>query len=114
MVGEADTPLATVPDVVATPRVAHCLFDAQWHPGVIGLVASKLKERLHRPVIAFAPSEAGSTVLRGSARSIPGFHARDALARVDAPRPRLIDRSGGTAIAAGLRLPPAHLPPFQT
>src|SRR3546814_7078164 len=64
MVGEAETALATVPDVVATPRVAHCLFDAQWHPGVIGLVASKLKERLHRPVIAFAPSDAGSTVLR--------------------------------------------------
>src|SRR3546814_16859438 len=98
MVGEAETALATVPDVVATPRVAHCLFDAQWHPGVIGLVASKLKERLHRPVIAFAPSEAGSTVLRGSARSIPGFHVRDALARVDATRPGLIARFGGPEI----------------
>src|SRR3546814_19302739 len=75
--------------------------------GVIGLVASKLKERLHRPVIAFAPSEAGSTVLRGSARSIPGFHVRAALARVDATRPGLIDRFGGHAMSAGLSLPPA-------
>src|SRR3546814_6826696 len=113
MVGEADTPLATVPDVVATPRVAHCLFDAQWHPGCIGLVASKLKDRLHRPVIAFAPSEAGSTVLRGSARSIPGFHVRDALARVDATRPGLIDRFGGHAMAAGLSLPQAHFADFE-
>src|SRR3546814_18696064 len=117
MVGEAETALATVPDVVATPRVAHCLFDAQWHPGVIGLVASKLKERLHRPVIAFAPSEPGSTVLRGSARSIPGFHVRDALARVDAMKPGLIDRFGGPAKAAGLSLPQEHfgeLPPAFT
>ena len=50
---------------------AYCLHDDGWHPGVVGLVASKLKEKLHRPVIAFAPSDAGSTVLRGSARSIP-------------------------------------------
>src|SRR3546814_671328 len=113
MVGEAETALATVPDVVATPRVAHCLFDAQWHPGVIGLVASKLKERLHRPVIAFAPSEPGSTVLRGSARSIPGFHVRDALARVDAMQPGLIDRFGGHAMAAGLSLPQAHFADFE-
>src|SRR3546814_724307 len=81
--------------------------------GVIGLVASKLKERLHRPVIAFAPSEAGSTVLRGSARSIPGFHVRDALARVDATRPGLIDRFGGHAMAAGLSLPQAHFADFE-
>ena len=53
-------------------------------PGVIGLVASKMKERLHRPVIAFAPAEPGSDRLRGSARSIPGFHIRDALAAVAA------------------------------
>ena len=62
------------------PPLAPCLFDPDWHPGVVGLVASKMKERLHRPVLAFAPSEPGSSVLRGSARSIPGFHIRDALA----------------------------------
>src|SRR3546814_15265625 len=79
-------------DVCSSDR-AHCLFDAQWHPGVIGLVASKLKERLHRPVVAFAPSEPGSPMLRGSARSIPGFHVRDALARVHATPPGQIGRA---------------------
>ncbi len=83
---------------------AVCVFDAEWHPGVIGLVASKLKEQLHRPVIAFAPSEPGSIELRGSARSIPGFHIRDAMAAVDAMHPGMIDRFGGHAMAAGMSL----------
>ncbi|CAA9343051.1 MAG: RecJ [uncultured Lysobacter sp.] len=87
----------------ATP-VAVCLFDADWHPGVVGLVASKIKERLHRPVIAFAPAEPGSMQLRGSARSIPGFHIRDALAAVSAQSPGVIERFGGHAMAAGLSL----------
>ncbi len=113
MIGEAEVALAAVPDVAATPRIAHCLFDAQWHPGVIGLVASKLKERLHRPVIAFAPGEPGGTLLRGSARSIPGFHVRDALARVDAAQPGLMERFGGHAMAAGLSLPQAHFEAFE-
>ena len=85
-------------------RYAACLFDADWHPGVVGLVASKLKERLHRPSIAFAPAEPDSDVLRGSARSIPGFHIRDALALVDARYPGLITRFGGHAMAAGMSL----------
>lgn len=84
--------------------VALCLFDADWHPGVVGLVASKLKERLHRPVIAFAPAEPGSESLRGSARSIPGFHIRDALAAIDAACPGLMIKFGGHAMAAGLSL----------
>ena len=113
MVGEAEAALAAVPDALGALRLAHCLFDAGWHPGVIGLVASKLKERLHRPVIAFAPSEPGSTLLRGSARSIPGFHIRDALAHVHAMRPGLMDRFGGHAMAAGLSLPQAHFEAFQ-
>ncbi|HVI59353.1 MAG TPA: single-stranded-DNA-specific exonuclease RecJ [Luteimonas sp.] len=104
MVADADAVLAALAAVDAAPRVAHCLFDAQWHPGVVGLVASKMKERLHRPVVAFAPSEPGSGLLRGSARSIPGFHVRDALARVDARQPGLIERFGGHAMAAGLSL----------
>ncbi|MEO6366229.1 MAG: DHH family phosphoesterase, partial [Luteimonas sp.] len=70
---------------------ALCLFDAQWHPGVVGLVASKMKEKTHRPTIAFAPAQPGSASLRaslrGSARSIPGFHIRDALAAVNAMNP---------------------------
>jgi single-stranded-DNA-specific exonuclease len=114
MVGEAEIALAAVPDAASAPRIAHCLFDAQWHPGVIGLVASKLKERLHRPVIAFAPGEPGGTLLRGSARSIPGFPIRDALARVEAAQPGLMDRFGGHAMAAGLSLPKANLEAFES
>jgi len=93
--------------------VAACLFDAQWHPGVVGLVASKMKDRLHRPVIAFAPAEPGAQALRGSARSIPGFHIRDALAAVDARNPGLIERFGGHAMAAGLSLPLSRLEAFR-
>ena len=92
---------------------AYCLFDAAWHPGVIGLVASRLKETLHRPVIAFAPSDTGSSLLRGSARSIPGVHVRDALADVDALHPGLILRYGGHAMAAGLSLEAEHFETFR-
>ncbi len=102
MVAEAERMVAgaQVPDTVGV-----ALFDAGWHPGVVGLVASRLKERLHRPVVAFAPSDAGSDTLRGSARSIPGFHVRDALAEVDARAPGLMGPFGGHAMAAGLSLP---------
>lgn len=93
--------------------VAACLFDAQWHPGVVGLVASKMKDRLHRPVVAFAPSEPGGASLRGSARSIAGLHIRDALALVDARHPGLIERFGGHAMAAGLSLPLDSLAAFE-
>lgn len=93
---------------------ALCLFDAEWHPGVVGLVASKLKERTHRPTIAFAPAEPGSGLLRGSARSIPGFHIRDALAAVDAAHPGLIEKFGGHAMAAGLALSLDALPAFAS
>lgn len=87
-----------------------CLHHADWHPGVIGLVASRLKEHLHRPVLALAPSGVGDGRLRGSARSIPGFHMRDAIALVDARHPRLIERFGGHAMAAGLTIAEGHLP----
>jgi len=90
-----------------------CLFDPNWHPGVIGLVASKMKERLHRPVIALAPAEPGSQQLRGSARSIDGLHIRDVLVEVDSAHPGLIERFGGHAMAAGLSLPLAHLADFE-
>jgi single-stranded-DNA-specific exonuclease len=96
----------------AGETAAVCVFDPEWHPGVIGLVASKLKEQLHRPVIAFSPSEPGSFELRGSARSIPGFHVRDALAAVDAMHPGLIARFGGHAMAAGLGLQRVQLETF--
>jgi single-stranded-DNA-specific exonuclease len=80
---------------------------------VVGLVASKMKERMHRPVLAFALADEGGTQLRGSARSIPGFHIRDALAEVDAAHPGLIERFGGHAMAAGLSLPVARLDAFR-
>nr|WP_245559049.1 single-stranded-DNA-specific exonuclease RecJ [Arenimonas oryziterrae] len=89
------------------------LFDAAWHAGVIGLVASRIKDRVHRPTIAFAPAEPGGTSLRGSARSIPGFHIRDALALIDAQNPGLIERFGGHAMAAGLSLDAHRLEAFR-
>ncbi|RBF00911.1 single-stranded-DNA-specific exonuclease RecJ, partial [Xanthomonas oryzae pv. oryzae] len=93
--------------------LAACLFDTEWHPGVIGLVASKLKDRLHRPVIALAPVEPGSSQLRGSARSIPGLHIRDVLAAVDARHPGLIQTFGGHAMAAGLSIHRTALATFE-
>jgi single-stranded-DNA-specific exonuclease len=90
------------------------LYQPDWHAGVIGLVASKLKERLHRPVVAFAPGDEGGVELRGSARSIAGFHLRDALAEVDARCPGLIGRFGGHAMAAGMSLALSHLDRFAS
>ena len=87
-----------------------CLFEADWHQGVIGILASRLKERYHRPTIAFA--DAGEGVLKGSARSIPGLHIRDALDAVAARHPGLISKFGGHAMAAGLSLPQAHFGAF--
>jgi single-stranded-DNA-specific exonuclease len=87
-----------------------CLFDAEWHQGVIGILASRLKERYHRPTIAFA--SAGEGVLKGSARSVPGFHIRDALDAVAARHPDLISKFGGHAMAAGLSLPEENFPAF--
>ncbi|MFP7721542.1 single-stranded-DNA-specific exonuclease RecJ [Lysobacter sp. A3-1-A15] len=114
MTDEAEAAVSRVVlDGGAAPRVA-CLFDPEWHPGVIGLVASRIKDRLHRPVVAFAPAGPGSPVLRGSARSIPGFHIRDALADVAARHPGMIERFGGHAMAAGLTLPAESLDAFRT
>ncbi len=114
MTDEATIALARVATLEGQAPLAVCLFDENWHPGVIGLVASRLKDSLHRPVIAFAPAEPGSTLLRGSARSIPGFHIRDALAAIDTAHPDLIARFGGHAMAAGLSLESAHLPRFES
>ncbi|MGH8288676.1 MAG: single-stranded-DNA-specific exonuclease RecJ [Steroidobacteraceae bacterium] len=86
----------------ALQRSGVCLFDESWHQGVVGLVASRIKERIRRPVIAFA--SAGEGQLRGSGRSMPGIHIRDVLANIDARHPQLIDRFGGHAMAAGLSL----------
>jgi single-stranded-DNA-specific exonuclease len=110
MVAEAEVMVAGLGQVDA---VGVALFEPSWHAGVIGLVASKLKERLHRPVVAFAPaSEDDTENLRGSCRSIAGFHIRDALAAIDARQPGLIERFGGHAMAAGLSLKSADYPRF--
>jgi len=82
------------------PGVA--LFDEAWHAGVVGLVASRIKERVHRPVAAFAPADGDE--LRGSVRSVEGVHVRDVLEAIDAREPGLILRFGGHAMAAGLTL----------
>jgi single-stranded-DNA-specific exonuclease len=79
-----------------------CLFDPNWHQGIVGLVASRIKERFHRPTIAFAP--AGEGELRGSGRSIEGVHLRDTLDLVTKVAPQMIRRFGGHAMAAGLSL----------
>jgi single-stranded-DNA-specific exonuclease len=91
-------------------RAGVCLYDPAWHQGVVGLVASRLKERLRRPVIAFAPVD--GQLLRGSARSIPGIHIRDVLDAIAAHTPGLISKFGGHAMAAGLTLETGGLEPF--
>lgn len=103
--------LARLGDVQAGERVGVSLFDPAWHHGVVGLVAAKVKERWHRPVVAFAPAGEGDE-LRGSARSVPGFHIRDALVEVDARCSGMIVRFGGHAMAAGLTLTLAHFARF--
>lgn len=90
-----------------------CVFDPDWHQGVVGLVAGRLVERLQRPVIAFAPAEAGGSELKGSGRSPSGIHMRDLLVEIDASNPGLIDRFGGHARAAGLSLEEDRLDAFR-
>lgn len=88
-----------------------CLFDERWHQGVIGILASRIKERLHRPVIAFAPGEGDE--LKGSARSIEGFHVRDGLDAIAAKHPTLLRKFGGHAMAAGMSICSKDLEAFQ-
>jgi single-stranded-DNA-specific exonuclease len=97
-------------DIGVTAPIA-CLFHEDWHEGLVGLVAARMRERLHRPVIAFAPS--GPDLLKGSGRSVPGFHLRDALAEIDARHSGLIQRYGGHAMAAGLSLARTALDAFR-
>ena len=111
---EAEAVLASIAPATGDTPVALCLHDPEWHAGVVGLVASKLAQRVHRPAVVFAPAQSGGKELRGSARSIPGLHIRDALAAVDAAHPGLIERFGGHAMAAGLTLVEPNLPAFET
>jgi single-stranded-DNA-specific exonuclease len=87
-----------------------CVHESSWHLGVVGLVASRLKEKLSRPVIAFAKD--GDDYLKGSARSVPGVHIRDALVQVAAKRLDLIEQFGGHAMAAGLKIKKSNYQEF--
>jgi len=89
-----------------------CLYNTAWHQGVIGIVAARIKERVHRPVIAFAPSN--ETEIKGSARSVPGLHIRDALDAIAARHPEMLRKFGGHAMAAGLTLERRHLDAFRS
>lgn len=87
------------------------MYHPQWHQGVVGILASRIKERFHRPVIAFAPT--GDGLLKGSGRSIQGLHMRDALERLDTLYPGMILKFGGHAMAAGLSLEEGRFDEFQ-
>lgn len=87
------------------------MYHPEWHQGVVGILASRIKERFHRPVIAFAP--AGDGILKGSGRSVPGLHMRDALERLDMLNPGLMMKFGGHAMAAGLSLEEARFDEFR-
>ena len=91
--------------------LGYCLYDESWHQGVVGLLASRIKEKQHRPVIAFAPSS--ETEIKGSARSIPGVHIRDVLALVATKAPDVLSHFGGHAMAAGVTIKKAHLAEFH-
>ena len=92
------------------PPVAMTLYQGGWHQGVIGILASRIKDRLHRPTIAFADGDAGQ--IKGSARSIQGIHIRDILDAVATRHPGLIHKFGGHAMAAGLTIGRDHYPQF--
>lgn len=94
-----------------TLPIGLCLFDTSWHQGVIGILAGRLKERYHRPVIAF--SQVSETEMKGSARSIPGLNIRDVLAAIHREHPDLIIKFGGHAMAAGLSLNPTNFSAFR-
>jgi single-stranded-DNA-specific exonuclease len=94
-----------------TPDFGVCLFHPEWHQGVVGIIASRIKDKIHRPVIAFA--SASENEIKGSARSIPGLHIRDALDSIATRNPGLLTKFGGHAMAAGLSLEPGNLTTFR-
>ncbi|MGA2187534.1 MAG: single-stranded-DNA-specific exonuclease RecJ [Steroidobacteraceae bacterium] len=98
-------------DSAGSESLGLCLFDPGWHQGVVGLVAGRIKDRLHRPVVAFARTGDGS--LRGSARSVSGVNIRDALESIATRHPGLIVKFGGHAMAAGMTLHEAGLDGFR-
>ncbi len=106
-----DSALATLDTFDPADGYSLALFNEDWHQGVIGILASRLKDKFHRPVIAFARSQTGE--LKGSGRSIAGLHLRDALDLVSKRQPHLILKFGGHAMAAGLSIREEHLNDFR-
>lgn len=103
--------LATMENTEVTDGYTLTLFDDTWHQGVIGILASRLKDKFHRPVIAFARAQ--DDELKGSGRSIPGLHLRDALDLLSKHYPHLLQKFGGHAMAAGVSIREQHLHEFQ-
>ncbi len=106
-----DGALASLDNIQVENQFSISLYEPSWHQGVVGILASRIKERYHRPVIAFA--EAGGEILKGSGRSIAGLHLRDALDLVTKRHPDLILKFGGHAMAAGLSIKQSDFLPFQ-
>ena len=109
--GMQDEALAALSTIDADKRYTLALYRDDWHQGVVGIVASRLKEKYHRPTIVFAPGDEGE--IKGSGRSIPGFHLRDALDLVYKRHPGMILKFGGHAMAAGLTIAEQSLSAFQ-
>lgn len=105
--------LAALENIAPSDCSSLTLFDDSWHQGVIGILASRLKDRYHRPVIVFARAQGDSAEIKGSGRSIPGLHLRDALDLVSKRHPHLIQKFGGHAMAAGLVLREEHFDEFK-
>lgn len=108
---QAFTDLKSLPETNNNQQLV-CLYDKSWHQGVIGILASRIKDRYHRPCVIFAAGNDGE--IKGSARSIQGFHIRDAFERVSLAHPGLIKKFGGHAMAAGLTLLEADFKQFKT
>ena len=102
----------TLDEAVVAAHYSLSLYDPDWHQGVIGILASRIKERHHRPVIAFA--DGGDGLIKGSGRSIAGLHLRDALDLLSKQQPGLILKFGGHAMAAGLTIKRADFEAFKT
>jgi len=109
--GMQDEAMASLENITVGDQYSISLYETTWHQGVVGILASRIKERYHRPVIAFAETDEGT--LKGSGRSIPGLHLRDALDLVTKRHPELIGTFGGHAMAAGLSIQKQYFADFQ-
>ena len=112
-----ETALVNLAEIAHEHLFSLSLFDQSWHQGVIGILASRLKDKYHRPVIIFAPAEEktadGQPIIKGSGRSINGFHLRDALDYISKKHPQMIQKFGGHAMAAGLSIEYQYLDSFR-